>query len=112
MPCLHCCWRIWRICRAKRIAQKKTAGVSNTRCVVLGSQKRRFQSCKECLRFRGGETTGAIDPKPHSHETGCPGYRLKANEAPIAAPVAFGPGQLFVPRMDGTVLLLPVARLR
>lgn len=41
-----------------------------------------------------------------------PGYRLKANEAPSAAPVAFGPGQLFVPLMDGTIMLLPVEKVR
>jgi hypothetical protein len=40
------------------------------------------------------------------------GYTLKANVAPDAAPVAFGPGRLLVPLNDGTLLLLPLAKLR
>ncbi len=40
------------------------------------------------------------------------GYRLKANVAPAAAPVAFGAGNLFTPLTDGTALLLSVQRLR
>ncbi len=34
------------------------------------------------------------------------GYTLRANVAPAAAPVGFGPGRLFAPLTDGTVLLL------
>jgi outer membrane protein assembly factor BamB/tetratricopeptide (TPR) repeat protein len=41
-----------------------------------------------------------------------PGYRLKANEAPAATPVAFGAGQVFVPLMDGTAMLVPLTELR
>jgi hypothetical protein len=40
------------------------------------------------------------------------GYMLKANVAPDAAPVPFGPGRLLVPLNDGTLLLLPLASLR
>jgi outer membrane protein assembly factor BamB len=35
------------------------------------------------------------------------GYTLRANVAPAASPVAFGPDLLFAPLTDGTVLLLP-----
>jgi outer membrane protein assembly factor BamB len=35
-----------------------------------------------------------------------PGYTLKTNVAPTAAPVPFGPEHLFVPLTDGTVMLL------
>jgi hypothetical protein len=35
-----------------------------------------------------------------------PGYRLRANVAPATGPVALGADRLFVPLMDGTVLLL------
>src|SRR5581483_1449422 len=51
----------------------------------------------------------ALDPA-----TGRPrgaGYTLRAQVAPDAAPVAFGPGRLFVPLCDGTILLLPVRAL-
>jgi hypothetical protein len=44
-----------------------------------------------------------------SPDTGEPigeGYTLKANVAPTAAPIAFGPDRLFAPLSDGTVLLL------
>jgi hypothetical protein len=41
-----------------------------------------------------------------------PGYRLKANEAPAAAPLAFGAGLVFMPLMDGTVMVLPLDKLR
>jgi outer membrane protein assembly factor BamB len=40
-----------------------------------------------------------------------PGYTLRANVAASAAPVAFGPGRLFVPLSDGTILLLPLSEL-
>ena len=43
---------------------------------------------------------------------GAAGYRLRANVAPDAAPVPFGPGRLLVPLNDGTLLLLPLAKLR
>ncbi|HXG10005.1 MAG TPA: PQQ-binding-like beta-propeller repeat protein [Gemmataceae bacterium] len=39
-------------------------------------------------------------------------YTLRANAAPAAAPVAFGPGRAFAPLTDGTVLLLSLDRLR
>jgi tetratricopeptide (TPR) repeat protein len=41
-----------------------------------------------------------------------PGYRLKANEAPTTAPIAFGQGQVFMPLMDGTAVVLPLSKLR
>ncbi len=34
------------------------------------------------------------------------GYTLKANIAPAAAPVPFGPDRLFAPLTDGTIILL------
>ena len=40
-----------------------------------------------------------------------PGYTLKANVAPAAQPVAFGPDQVFAPLTDGTVLLLSMRSL-
>jgi hypothetical protein len=40
------------------------------------------------------------------------GYRLKANEAPTATPLPFGAGRVFVPLMDGTAMVLPIAKLR
>src|SRR5262249_14108415 len=46
----------------------------------------------------------ALDPA-----TGEPqgkGYRFEGSAAPSAAPVAFGPGRLFAPLSDGTILLL------
>jgi hypothetical protein len=51
----------------------------------------------------------ALDPA-----TGAPrgtGYTLRANVAPAAAPLPFGPGRLFVPLTDGTILLLPIKTL-
>jgi hypothetical protein len=39
------------------------------------------------------------------------GYRHPAEVAPAASPVPFGPGRLFAPVTDGTVLLLPLADL-
>jgi hypothetical protein len=47
--------------------------------------------------------------------TGAPagaGYFLKASVTPAASPVAFGAGRVFAPLTDGTVLLLPLERLR
>jgi hypothetical protein len=41
-----------------------------------------------------------------------PGYMLRANVAPETAPVPFGPGRLLVPLSDGTLLLLPLQKLR
>jgi hypothetical protein len=55
---------------------------------------------------------GIMGLDPATGNPAGPGYRLKANEAPTAAPVAFGMGQLFVPLMDGTVMVLPMDRLR
>ena len=40
------------------------------------------------------------------------GYTLKAHVAPAAAPVAFGPEQLFAPLTDGTVLLVGMNHFR
>lgn len=40
------------------------------------------------------------------------GQVLKANVTPAAAPVAFGPGQAFVPLSDGTIYLLSLKGLR
>jgi tetratricopeptide (TPR) repeat protein len=55
---------------------------------------------------------GIVGIDPATGSPAGPGYRLKANVAPTAAPVAFGPGRLFVPLMDGTVMLLPLEKLR
>ena len=41
-----------------------------------------------------------------------PGYTLRANVAPVAAPLAFGEDRLFAPLSDGTVLLLSRRHLR
>jgi hypothetical protein len=41
-----------------------------------------------------------------------PGLKLESSVAPAASPVAFGPGQAFAPLTDGTILLLPLDRLR
>lgn len=51
----------------------------------------------------------AVDPA-----TGKPvgsGYQFPAEAAPAAAVAPFGPGRLFAPLTDGTVLLLPMAEL-
>jgi outer membrane protein assembly factor BamB len=40
------------------------------------------------------------------------GYTLRANVAPDAAPVPFGAGRLLLPLNDGTLVLLPLAKLR
>lgn len=39
-----------------------------------------------------------------------PGYTFRANVVAAAAPVAFGPGRVFVPLTDGTCVLLPLER--
>jgi hypothetical protein len=52
----------------------------------------------------------ALDPQTGSPLG--PGYTLKANVAPDAAPVPFGPGRLLVPLNDGTQLLLPLQKLK
>ncbi len=52
----------------------------------------------------------ALDP-PTGSPVG-PGYHLKANEAPTATPLPFGKGQAFLPLMDGTAMVLPIAKLR
>ena len=49
---------------------------------------------------------------PRSGDPLGPGYRLKANEAPTATPLGFGTGQVFIPLMDGTAMVLPLAKLR
>ena len=41
-----------------------------------------------------------------------PGRVLQGSVAPAASPVAFGPGQVFAPLTDGTVLLLSLDELR
>jgi hypothetical protein len=41
-----------------------------------------------------------------------PGFTLRADAAPETAPVPFGPGRLLVPLNDGTIVLLPLAKLR
>jgi outer membrane protein assembly factor BamB len=40
------------------------------------------------------------------------GLTMKANVAPTAAPLPFGPGRAFVPLTDGTIVLLPLEKLR
>jgi hypothetical protein len=52
----------------------------------------------------------ALDPA--SGNPAGPGYRLKANVAPSAAPVPFGEGNVFLPLMDGTAMVLPLDKLR
>ncbi len=52
----------------------------------------------------------ALDPRTGSPLG--PGYMLRANVAPDAAAVPFGPGRVLVPLNDGTLLLLPLAKLR
>jgi outer membrane protein assembly factor BamB len=49
---------------------------------------------------------------PQSGEPLGAGYTLRANTAPETAPVPFGPGRLLVPLNDGTLLLLPLDKLR
>jgi hypothetical protein len=51
----------------------------------------------------------ALDPATGKRRG--PGYTLRANVAPAVAPVLWQPGLLFAPLTDGTVLLLPTARL-
>jgi len=41
-----------------------------------------------------------------------PGYTLRANVAPAAAPLPFGPDRLFVPLTDGTIMLLAKKNLQ
>jgi hypothetical protein len=41
-----------------------------------------------------------------------PGYQLRSSVGPAAAPCGFGPGRVFAPLTDGTVLLLPLQSLR
>jgi hypothetical protein len=52
----------------------------------------------------------ALDPG--SGRSVGPGLTFKANVAATAAPMPFGPGQAFVPLTDGTVIVLPLAKLR
>ena len=52
----------------------------------------------------------AIDPAT-GKELGV-GYQFPAEAAPASAVAEFGPGRLFAPMTDGTVLLLPLADLR
>jgi outer membrane protein assembly factor BamB len=52
----------------------------------------------------------ALDPE-NGRPLG-PGYTLRANVTPAAAPVAFGPNRLFAPLTDGTVLVLRPEDLR
>jgi outer membrane protein assembly factor BamB len=41
-----------------------------------------------------------------------PGLTLKANVAATAAPLPFGPGRAFAPLTDGTIVLVPLEKLR
>ena len=52
----------------------------------------------------------ALDPL--SGRTLGTGMTMKANVAATAAPLPFGPGHAFVPLTDGTVVLLPLEKLR
>jgi outer membrane protein assembly factor BamB len=54
--------------------------------------------------FAGFDLTTGQEPGP--------GYTLRANVAPAAAPLAFGNGRLFAPLTDGTVLLLSEKHFR
>ncbi len=54
---------------------------------------------------------GIIGLDPATGNPAGAGYRLKANEATTAAPMAFG-SDLFLPLMDGSIMLLPTAKLR
>jgi outer membrane protein assembly factor BamB len=49
---------------------------------------------------------------PETGDAQGPGYTLRANVAPSAAPVSWEEGLLFAPLTDGTVLLLPQSRLQ
>jgi hypothetical protein len=40
------------------------------------------------------------------------GLTLRANVAPTAAPLPYGPGHAFVPLTDGTIIVLPLEKLR
>jgi len=46
----------------------------------------------------------ALDPA--TGKSAGPGYRLKANVAPLAAPVPFGKSRLLAPLSDGTLMIL------
>lgn len=52
----------------------------------------------------------ALDPK--TGEALGAGYTIKANAPPAAAPTPFGSGRLFVPLLDGSIMLLPIERLK
>jgi outer membrane protein assembly factor BamB len=41
-----------------------------------------------------------------------PDLTLKANLAPVAAPLPFGPGRAFAPLTDGTIVIVPLDKLR
>jgi hypothetical protein len=49
---------------------------------------------------------------PASGQVQGPGYMLRANVAPSAAPLNCGAGRLFVPLTDGTILLLSTRHFR
>jgi outer membrane protein assembly factor BamB len=51
----------------------------------------------------------ALDPATGKNMGG--GYQFAAEAAPAAAVIEFGPGRLFAPMTDGTVLLLPLTDL-
>ena len=55
---------------------------------------------------------GILALDPATGNPAGPGYRLKANEAPTATPLPFGAGRVFMPVMDGTAMVLPIAKLR
>lgn len=59
------------------------------------------------------DLTGAITAlDPASGRPAGPGYRLRANVAPSATPLPFGPGRVWLPLTDGTGIVLPLAILR
>jgi hypothetical protein len=60
--------------------------------------------CDEGGRFVG------IDPKTGKRQG--EGYTLKAAVAPAGTPVPFGPGRVFAPLTDGTIMLLSLNRLK
>ncbi|MBI3407124.1 MAG: PQQ-binding-like beta-propeller repeat protein [Planctomycetes bacterium] len=52
----------------------------------------------------------ALDPA--TGEPVGPGYTIRANAPPSAAPVSFGAGRMLLPLMDGTAMLLPLDKVK
>ena len=46
--------------------------------------------------------------EPHTGKSAGQGFALRGSIAPATAPISFGPGRLFAPLSDGTVLMLPI----